>query len=152
MKIHFYFSLSFQASLTNKSTPEYQRLAWEALKKTINGRVNKVNTSNLPLIIRELFKDNIVRGRGLLARGVIQAQTASPFYTHVYAALVSVLNTKFPQIGELIVKRLISSFRRTYQRNDKNNCLATTRFIAHLVNQNVVCILEPGILLAFLLI
>ena len=110
------------------------------MKKTINGRVNKVNTSNLSLIIRELFKDNIVRGRGLLARGLIQAQSASPFYTAVYAALVSVINTKFPQIGELIVKRLISSFRRTYQRNDKPNCLSTTRFIAHLVNQNVVCI------------
>ena len=128
----------FQASLTDKTTPEYQRLAWEALKKTINGRVNKINTANLSLIIRELFKDNVVRGRGLLARGVILAQTASPFYTSVYAALVSVINTKFPQIGDLIVKRLISSFRRTYQRNDKTTCLATTRFIAHLVNQNVV--------------
>ncbi|CAF2736740.1 unnamed protein product [Rotaria sp. Silwood2] len=127
-----------QASLTDKSTPEYQRIAWEALKKTINGRVNKVNTSNLALIIRELFKDNIVRGRGLLARGIIQAQLASPFYTSVYAALVSVLNTKFPQIGELIAKRLISSFRRTYQRNDKSNCLAATKFIAHLVNQNIL--------------
>ncbi|CAF0829504.1 unnamed protein product [Rotaria sp. Silwood1] len=127
-----------QASLTDKSTPEYQRIAWEALKKTINGRVNKVNTSNLALIIRELFKDNIVRGRGLLARGIIQAQMASPFYTSVYAALVSVINTKFPQIGELIAKRLISSFRRTYQRNDKINCLAATKFIAHLVNQNVL--------------
>ena len=92
------------------------------------------------MIIRELFKDNIVRGRGLLARGVIQAQIASPFYTTVFAALVSVINTEFPQVGELIVKRLISSFRQTYQRNDKSNCLATTRFVAHLVNQNVVCI------------
>ena len=136
----FFIFLSFQASLTDKTTPEYQRLAWEALKKTMNGRVNKINTSNLTLIIRELFKDNIVRGRGILARGIIQAQTASPFYTAVYAALVSVINTKFPQIGELIVKRLISSFRRTYQRNDKTTCLACSRFIAHLVNQNVVCI------------
>ena len=110
------------------------------MKKTINGRVNKVNTSNLPLIIRELFKDNIVRGRGLLARGIMQAQIASPFYTPVYAALVSVINTKFPQIDELIIKRLISSFHRTYQSNDKINCLATTKFLAHLVNQNVVCI------------
>lgn len=99
-----------------------------------------MNTSNLALIIRELFKDNIVRGRGILARGIIQAQAASPFYTSVYAALISVINTKFPQIGELVVKRLISTFRRTYQRNDKTNCLATTKFIAHLVNQNVVCI------------
>lgn len=32
--------------------------------------------------------------RGLVARSVIQAQTASPTFTHVYAALVSVVNTK----------------------------------------------------------
>ena len=83
---------SLQVSLMDKSSVEYQRLAWEALEKTINDRVNNLNTSNLPLIIRELFKDNIVRGRGLLSRGIIQAQTASPFYTSVYAGLVSVIN------------------------------------------------------------
>ena len=32
--------------------------------------------------------------RGLLARAVITAQTASPTFTHVYAALVAILNTK----------------------------------------------------------
>lgn len=110
-----------------------------------------MNTSNLSIIIRELFKDNIIRGRGLLARSLIQAQMASPSYTPVYAALVSIINTKFPKIGELIIKRLISSFRRTYQRNDKIICLSTISFIAHLVNQNIVCIFQKnkGILIAF---
>ncbi|CAF4670562.1 unnamed protein product, partial [Rotaria sp. Silwood2] len=127
-----------QASLTDKSTLEYQRFAWEALEKTINGRINKVNISNLPIIIHELFQDNIIRGRGLLAHCIIQAQIASPIYTPVYAALVSVINKKFSQIGELISKRLISSFLRTYQRNDKTYCLATTKFIAHFINQNIL--------------
>lgn len=36
-----------------------------------------------------------------------------------------------------MLKRLIVQFRRTFQRNDKSNCIVTTRFIAHLVNQNV---------------
>ena len=40
-------------------------------------------------------------------------------FTHVYAALVAVINTKFPQTGELIVKRLVSQFRKGYRRNDK---------------------------------
>lgn len=31
---------------------------------------------------------------GLLARSVIQAQAASPTFTHVYAALVAIINTK----------------------------------------------------------
>jgi hypothetical protein len=35
----------------------------------------------------------------------MKAQMASPTFTHVYAALVAVVNTKFPENGELIVKR-----------------------------------------------
>ncbi|OTF77763.1 hypothetical protein BLA29_005098, partial [Euroglyphus maynei] len=44
---------------------------------------------------------------------------------------------QFPKIGELLLKRLIVQFRRSFQRNDKCNCINTTRFIAHLINQNV---------------
>ncbi|CAF4488280.1 unnamed protein product, partial [Rotaria sp. Silwood2] len=127
-----------QGLLTDKLTVEYQRLSWDALKKSINGQINKVNTLNLSIIIHQLFKHNIVRGRRILARIIIQAQIASPFYTPVYATLISVISTKFPQIGELILKRLISSFRQTYQRNDKCKCLATTKFIPHFINQNVL--------------
>ena len=75
--------------------------------------------------------------RGLLARSIITAQAASPTFTHVYAALVAIINTKFPQIGELIASRLVLSFRRAFKRNDKNACLSSVRFIAHLVNQQV---------------
>ncbi|ESP01900.1 hypothetical protein LOTGIDRAFT_138828, partial [Lottia gigantea] len=126
-----------QAQITDKTSAVYQRMAWEALKKSINGLINKVNISNIDFVVRELFQENIVRGRGVLARSVIQAQAASPTFTHVYAALVAILNTKFPQNGELILKRLVIQFRRGFRRNDKNLCLSSTRFIAHLVNQQV---------------
>ncbi|CAF3515482.1 unnamed protein product [Rotaria socialis] len=49
-------------------------------------------------IIHELFKVNIVCGRRLFARGVVQVQMVPPFYTSIYIALVSVINTKFSQI------------------------------------------------------
>ena len=94
-------------------------MSWEALKKSINGLINKVNISNISIIIQELLQENIVRGRGLLSRSVLQAQSASPIFTHVYAALVAIINSKFPQIGELILKRLILNFRKGYRRNDK---------------------------------
>lgn len=32
--------------------------------------------------------------RGLLARSIMAAQAAAPTFTHVYAALVAVINTK----------------------------------------------------------
>ena len=78
-----------------------------------------MNVSNIGNILLELFQENIVRGRGLVARSVMQAQAASPMFTHVYAALVAIINVKFPQIGELIAKRLIVRFRRAFRRNDK---------------------------------
>ena len=33
---------ALQAQFTDKNTKEYQRMAWEALKKSINGLINKV--------------------------------------------------------------------------------------------------------------
>ncbi len=87
-----------QAAITDKSSKEYQvpsylqyvhefgfiilvsyvsfqRLAWEALKKSINGLINKVNTPNISIIVRELFAENIVRGRGLLCQAIMQVIT-----------------------------------------------------------------------------
>ncbi|KAM6978805.1 pre-mRNA-splicing factor CWC22 homolog isoform 1-T2 [Tautogolabrus adspersus] len=126
-----------QQQITDKSSLAYQRMSWEALKKSINGLINKVNVSNMVHIIQELLQENIVRGRGLLARSVLQAQAASPIFTHVYAAVVSIINSKFPQIGELILKRLILNFRKSYRRNLKQQCLTASKFVAHLINQNV---------------
>ena len=76
-----------QEQITDKASPAFQRLAWEALKKSINGLINKVNSPNIAIIVRELFAENIVRGRGLLCQSIMQAQTASPTFTHVYAGM-----------------------------------------------------------------
>ena len=126
-----------QAEITDKSGAAYQRIAWEALKKSIHGYINKINTSNIGIITRELLRENIIRGRGLLARSIIQAQAASPTFTPVYAALTSIINSKFPNIGELVLKRLVLQFKRGFKRNDKPLCISSGTFIAHLVNQRV---------------
>ncbi|XP_078460071.1 pre-mRNA-splicing factor CWC22 homolog isoform X2 [Lampetra planeri] len=126
-----------QEQIADKSSLAYQRMSWEALKKSINGLINKVNVSNIFNIIKELLQENVVRGRGLLSRSMIQAQMASPTFTHVYSALTAIINSKFPQIGELILRRLILNFRKGYRRNDKPLCLSTSKYVAHLVNQNV---------------
>ncbi|CAF3002066.1 unnamed protein product [Rotaria sp. Silwood2] len=91
-----------------------------------------------------LFQDNTIHGCGLLARSLIQAQLVSPFYT-----LVSVINRKVPEIGELILQRLIITFRHTYQRNDKTNSLSAIKFLSHLIDQNV---LHDRILLQILIL
>ncbi|KAF2756342.1 MIF4G-domain-containing protein [Pseudovirgaria hyperparasitica] len=140
-----------QAQITDKTSKEYQRMAWEALKKSINGLVNKVNVSNIKHIVPELFGENMIRGRGLFARSLMKAQAASLPFTPIYAATVAIVNTKLPQVGELLVNRLVVQFRKAFKRNDKAVCLSSTTFIAHLVNQQVVHeILAAQILLLLL--
>lgn len=129
---------ALQAAITDRSSKEYQRMAWEALKKSVNGLVNKVNTANIKFVVPELFGENLVRGRGLFCQSLLKAQHASLPFTPIYACLAAICNTKLPQVGELLVKRLIIRFRKAFKRNDKAVCLSSTMFIAHLVNNQVV--------------
>ena len=39
----------------DKTGPEYQRMTWDALRKSINGVINKVNTANIALVLPELL-------------------------------------------------------------------------------------------------
>jgi len=103
----------------DKSSAEYQRLTWEALRKTINGLVNKVNATNIKNIIPELFSENLIRGRGLFCRSCMKSQMASPVFTDAFAALVAVVNTKFPEVGDLLLRRIVLQLKRAYKRNDK---------------------------------
>ncbi|KAF1834153.1 MIF4G-domain-containing protein [Decorospora gaudefroyi] len=127
-----------QKSITDKKSPEFQRMAWEALKKSIQGLINKTNTANIKMIVPELFSENLVRGRGLFCRAIMKAQAASLPFTPIYATMVAIVNTKLPQVGDLLVRRLIVQFRKGFRRNDKAVALSSTMFLSHLVNTQVV--------------
>ncbi|QUC18670.1 uncharacterized protein UV8b_02911 [Ustilaginoidea virens] len=142
---------ALQAQITDKASKEYQRMAWEALKKSINGLINKVNTSNIKHIVPELFGENLVRGRGLFCRSIMKAQAASLPFTPVYAAMAAIVNTKLPQVGELLIRRLVMQFRKGFKRNDKAVCLSSTTFLAHLINQQVQHEMLAGQILLLLL-
>ena len=102
------------AASQDKNSPEYQRITWDALRKSITGIVNRVNIANIKQI--ELFSENLIRGCGLFVRSMMKAQAASLPFTPVFAALVAIINTKLPQVGELILTCLISQFRRAFNK------------------------------------
>jgi len=120
-----------------------QRIEWEELRKGLNGLVNKASKDNIHTIVFQTLKGfNLIRGRGLLVRNLMRAQLASPGFTHIFAAFVAVINSKLPDIGNLLLTRLVLQFRRAKRRNDRVNFKAVIDFIAHLCNQNVAdCIL-----------
>ncbi|PQM42263.1 pre-mRNA-splicing factor CWC22 homolog [Prunus yedoensis var. nudiflora] len=121
----------------DKSSVEYQRLTWDALRKSINDLVNKVNAANIKNIIPEIFAENLILGRGLFCRFCMKSQMPSPGFTAVFAALVAVVNTKFPEVGELLLRRIVLQLKRAFKNNDKPQLLAAVKFITHLVNQQV---------------
>jgi len=41
----------------DKTSQEYQRLTWDALRKSLNGIVNKVNSSNIREMLPEIFSE-----------------------------------------------------------------------------------------------
>ncbi|KAH8061702.1 hypothetical protein JL720_13404 [Aureococcus anophagefferens] len=78
---------------------EFQKLSWESLRKGINGHVNKVNVSNIRSIVPE------PRAEPRPRRAVVPLMKAqlAPGFTHIYAALAAVLNTK-PRERRIITK------------------------------------------------
>ena len=44
----------------------------------------------------------------------MKAQMASPNFTHIYAALISVVNTKLPDIARLLINRTILQFQKAF--------------------------------------
>ena len=122
--------------------------------RTLVSSLNRVNMGNIKHVVSELF-ENLIRGCRLFTRSVMKAQAAPLPFTPVFAALVSIINTKIPITGEFLLHQFTSQCRREFSRNNKVcwtivdfiSCKlippfqtvhhSTTTFIAHLVNQGV---------------
>ena len=125
--------------LVQQDTAVLQRQTWQDQKRVIHGTINRLNESTIKPLIHDLFtKVNLLRFRGVLAKNLLQAALTSTQYSSVYAALVAVLNSKLPEVGELVLKRTILAFRRHYRRKEKSQCLAMAIFMGHLFHQSVV--------------
>jgi pre-mRNA-splicing factor CWC22 len=51
----------------------------------------------------------------VLCQSIMKAEMASPAFAPVYAALVAVVNTKFPEIGALLLARVVGRWKRAYK-------------------------------------
>ena len=90
-------ALMDDAARADPSSATFQRMNWEALRKSITGLVNKVAADNIKHIVLDLFAGaNLIRGRGLFCRSIMHAQELSLHFTPVFAALAAIINTKLP--------------------------------------------------------
>lgn len=116
---------------------EYEELSWYALEKSINRSIDSVTVQNIKHVIRELFSENMLRGKSLFCESIMKSQMKSPDSSPLFAALAAVINSKIPVIGLLLLARIIQQLKSAYKRLDKPGLIKGVKFITHLVNQRV---------------
>jgi pre-mRNA-splicing factor CWC22 len=116
---------------------DFQRLMFDALRRTFVGLANKVTVSNFRTVAVEVFRENVVRGRGLFCQAVINSQQVDPDLTQVFAALVAIVNKEFPSVGLLMLKRLVALWKKLYRRHNWKGVKNVNAFVGHLYCMNV---------------
>lgn len=115
-----------------------QKENWNSLRRVIHASVDVLNSKNVEETVKKLLSVNILRGQGLLCRYLIQTALKDPKKCSLYAAVTCVLNSQFPEIGELLVVRLAVMFKKAYINNDFNQVSTCSKFICELTLQRVV--------------
>ena len=119
---------------TTTNTKTAKTAAWAGLARDIDTVCAAAASS--PALRRhsvELFRLNVVRGRGLVARSVLSRAMRQPQAAAPLAALVGVVNLQLPQVGGLVAARTAALFKRAYMRNDGRGVDVAAAFLAELV-------------------
>ncbi|RCK67848.1 Pre-mRNA-splicing factor CWC22 [Candida viswanathii] len=124
--------------LKPQSDEAFQRTQWMSAKDKINRLIGQLSETNVKETVILLFQLNIMRYRGLLVRRIMKQQLSHPNQSALLASLVSVINSKIPECGELLVKRVILQFKKNFTTNNSQRKVKSSLgFLCHLVNQQV---------------
>ncbi|KAH6829441.1 hypothetical protein C2S53_011484 [Perilla frutescens var. hirtella] len=136
----------------DEETIDHNKMEWLSMKTRITALVEKADVSNVELVADQILNENIIKGKGVFCQTVMKSQSESPESSDVYAAVVAIINSKFPEVGYLLVKRAVLEFKEAHDSGDKQRMQTASRFLAQLVNQRVVYVFLPVTVLMLLLV
>lgn len=125
-----------------------QQTAWNALSRSIISIFNRLNTTNVEETTIELLRENIIRGRGLVAVAALRTQDLNPDLTPALVAVLSRLNKDCPIVVELICRRLVVEWTLAYRRKDWMRVENINKFLSWLYIFHVI---QVGIIFEILL-
>ena len=120
------------------SNSQAQHEEWERIKKSLNALVNKVSVENIREVAHEIFSENLIRGMGLFSKAILRAQSFSPTFTDVFVSLVSVVNSRLPEVVELLLHRATVNLQRAIRRSDRQVTQNLLDLFAELINFGVL--------------
>lgn len=127
-----------EGHLNTQTNAIEQRQRWIDLRKRIEGMTSKISNESVSEISSNLFSLNIIRGRGILCRSVLYHVLKDYNTCPKYAALICIINSKFPEVGELLLSRLVCIFKRAFCHNNRQAVDHIVKFICELTIQVVV--------------
>lgn len=127
-----------EKDIREESKVEFQEKQWQELRKKINKQLNTICNQNIFEVGRELINSNLLRGRGVFVEMLMKAQIQDSKHTYIYATLATVINSVIPDIGELLLQRLVLLFKKGYMKNQKQVCKTSFSFLSFLVIYQLV--------------
>lgn len=95
-----------------------QKASWDALSRSITRIFNQLDMNNARQTVIELFRENIVRGRGLVAQAASRIQHLNTDLTPAIVAVLAKINQALPQVVLLLCQRLVVEWKQAYRRKD----------------------------------
>lgn len=95
-----------------------QKATWDALSRSITRIFNQLDMNNAEVTATELLRENIIRGRGLVAQAAIRVQHLNADLTPAIVAVLSKVNQSLPQVVLLLCQRLVVEWHQAYRRKD----------------------------------
>ncbi|RCK54404.1 Pre-mRNA-splicing factor CWC22 [Candida viswanathii] len=124
--------------LTQQSNEAFQRMQWISAKDKINRLIGQLSKTNVKETVILLFQINIMRYRGLLVRRIMKQQLSRPNQSALLASLISIINSKIPECGELLAKRVILQFKKNFTTtNNERKVKSSLGFLCQLANQQI---------------
>lgn len=90
---------------------------WARLKTSIDLLVDKANKDNIGIISVELLKLNLYRGKFLFVKKIMRTSKRHDKPAWILASLVNIINWKIPEIGEILINKMIVEFKNDYISN-----------------------------------
>ena len=111
---------------------------------------SETDVENLQALIEDLTEENFHDTMRILLLMDLEAaidycvyllftfHKENPHFTDGYAELVSILNAKWPQLGEKLVRALICDFRNGTVKESYDKCVTSASFLTHLIVREVI--------------
>lgn len=90
---------------------------WARLKTSIELLIDKATKDNIPIIAVELLRLNLYKGKFFFVKKIMKSGKRHNKPAWILASIVSVINSKIPDIGLILINKMIVEFKNDYVSN-----------------------------------